>query len=276
MTLLASFFGSLKQVPPLLAAITLATLARGWWQKTLGRRRLLRRNFQRLAVGMRPDAVKELFGEPKLENQTTGYYLETRRWPWRHRFHRREVALTMLTWELGRHGYLVTWSEGEQVVAYSLTTASRWFAPKLPIGPAADGRYVCLGRSRFAQVATNDFVQERLGWLGARRYGYWEMHYWGNPGHYQNWYLGYSQCGYVKHRARPPQTETEGCTEETIQEFRRSAYVNSILITRSLPTLEIRETGPHGDLVRLTVQPTWRQKAGVRMRWAQARVRPGS
>ncbi|MEU2869804.1 ETEC_3214 domain-containing protein [Streptomyces olivoreticuli] len=208
MTSLASFFDSLKQVPLVLAAITLATLVHGWWQKTLGRRRLWKRNFLRLAVGIHPEFVKELFGAPAFEEPTKGHYLELSRGLRRHQVRRRDVDLVASTWVLSRDGYLMTWAEGERVVAYSLTTASSWFTPQLPIGPVLDGHKVHLGRSHFAQVVPDYSLKERLGWVGARRYGYWEQHYWGNPGNYLYWYLGFSECGYAKHWTRPRRLRT--------------------------------------------------------------------
>ncbi|WP_409073648.1 ETEC_3214 domain-containing protein [Micromonospora chalcea] len=101
---------------------------------------------------------------------------------------------------------------------------------------------------------------DRFGWLGARRSSYWERYYWGNPGLYLTWYLGYTDCGYSRHPVVPPDTSGSEATEETIQKFRRTTSINSILVTRGSPSIDFHDIGPDLDVVRLAVRPTMAER----------------
>ncbi|MFY1684785.1 ETEC_3214 domain-containing protein [Micromonospora sp. WMMD730] len=244
---------ALKTVPPVVASITLFTLLRAWWRRTLGRRRGWTRSYDRLVPGIHPDLVKELFGHPTFEGRATGRAPSEEAWA--------EADLTVRTWVLDRDGYLVTWTThgdaGDAVVAYSLTTANRWFSPRIRVVTPED-RWVKLGRTVF-DGALDDEVPEHLdrsGWLGARRSSYWERYYWGNPGLYLTWYIGYTNCGYSRRSGIPVDTSEPDATEGWIQEFRRTTSINSILVTHGSPEIDFQDIGPNLDLVRLASRPT--------------------
>lgn len=243
----------LKQVPPVVASITLFTLLRAWWRSTLGRRRKWTKNYERLVPGMHPDLVKELFGQPTFEGRTKGKVPSEEAW--------NDAELTVRTWVLDRDGYLVTWTTGgdagEVVVAYSLTTASRWYSPQIRV-VTPQLRWVKLGRTVFDGSLSDGTPDagDRFGWLGARRSSYWERYYWGNPGLYLTWYIGHTDCGYSRHPGVPVDTNVPDTAEERIQEFRRMTSINSILVTLASPTIDFEDIGPDLDVVRLAHRPT--------------------
>ncbi|MFI5851891.1 ETEC_3214 domain-containing protein [Micromonospora chalcea] len=257
MTWLPSLADALKPVSQIVASITLFTLVRAWWRRTLGRRWTWTRSYQRLVPGMHPDLVTELFGQPTFEDRAKGKVPSGESWV--------ETDLTVRTWVLARDGYLVTWTTngepGDVVVAYSLTTANRWFTPQIRV-ITPEHRWVHLGRSMFDGTLKDQPPEagDRFGWLGARRSSYWERYYWGNPGLYLTWYLGYTDCGYSRHPVVPPDTSGSEATEETIQKFRRTTSINSILVTRGSPSIDFHDIGPDLDVVRLAVRPTMAER----------------
>lgn len=79
------------------------------------------------------------------------------------------------------------------VISYSVTTRSPRFRPKLWWPTTGDGfQGVTLGRSTFVEAGDPTQV---TGSRGARRIGYAEIHYFGNPGHYQEFALSYNDSG---------------------------------------------------------------------------------
>jgi hypothetical protein len=261
---------ALKIVPPVVASITLFTLLRAWWRRTLGRRQGWTKSYDRLVPGMHPDLVKELFGQPTFEGRAKGRVTSEGAWA--------EADLTVRTWVLDRDGFLVAWTTcgdvGDVVVAYSLTTANRWFSPHIRVVTPQD-RWVKLGRTVF-DGALDDQVPEgedRFGWLGARRSSYWERYYWGNPGLYLTWYIGYTDCGYSRHPGVPVDTSEPDVTEQRIQEFRRTTSINSILVTLGSPDIDFHDIGPDLDLVRLASRPTTAERLRRWSPWSLLRRR---
>ena len=85
----------------------------------------------------------------------------------------RKVELTVRTWLLSRLCYLVTWCEDDIVVMYGITTTSWWFRPWVRIHETR----IRLGKSAFTVLADSDVTHR--AWLGSRRFGYFEEHYFG-------------------------------------------------------------------------------------------------
>lgn len=82
-----------------------------------------------------------------------------------------------------------------EVIFFTITTRSKHFAPRLGFSGGSPALSVHLGRSHFAAVAPapNDY---RVN-VGIRQFQYWEDHYFGNPGRYQSFILGFSDSGYL-------------------------------------------------------------------------------
>jgi len=251
-TWLTSLADALKPVSQIVASITLFTLARAWWRRTLGRRRTWTKSYQRLVPGMHAGLVTELFGQPTFEDRAEGKVVSGESWV--------DTDLTVRTWVLARDGYLVTWTTsgelGDVVVAYSLTTASSWYTPQIRV-VTLELRWVHLGRSAFDRALADQppEARDRFGWLGSRRSSYWERYYWGNPGLYLKWYLGYTDCGYSHRPGVPPNTSGSEATEESVQEFRRTTSINSILVTYGSLDIDFRDIGPDLDVNRLAISP---------------------
>jgi hypothetical protein len=263
-----TWLSALRLVPLALALVTLWGIIRTLWNINLGRRWAWTRRFARMAPGMNPDLVKEIFGNHTFETHITGRspatnsnendQETTQNWV--------DQRVTVRTWILHRDGYLMTWNakddETEQVFAYSLTTASYWFSPQIHISMPGD-RWIHLGRTTFANALPEDAYQSRLGWVGARRSAYWESYYWGNPGGYLTWYVGYSGSGYSRQRGTPVDTGKESTTEASIQNFRESTSINCILITTGLVDVDFENVGADYDFVRLAPIPTRRKRVKV-------------
>ena len=81
------------------------------------------------------------------------------------------------------------------VTLYSVTTRAEDFDPVLDIDYGWPTLKVTLGRDTFASVGTEPV--SRGGYLGARRFHYWESHYLGNPGLYQTYIVSLNDAGYM-------------------------------------------------------------------------------
>lgn len=90
--------------------------------------------------------------------------------------------------------------------------------------------------------------------VGARRTGYWETHYRGNPGHYCTFILGWNDAGagdgmpLFATRARPDMAYE--IKEDAVAEYRRAARPNSFGIALH-DVIERDWIGVDADLVRL-------------------------
>jgi hypothetical protein len=160
------------------------------------------------------------------------------------------------------------------VVAYSITTTSRFFRPKIYVGSQLSSRRykIRLGRTCFSEISQNP--AKWACWLGARRYGYIEEHYFGNPGGYQTWHCGVSDVGYQKHSALPFDGSGRDLSSEA-EQFRSRSSINSIVIAgMTAPDLQLMETGPPLDQVRLLHPPNLRDRLrGWRMKRQLAKIK---
>jgi hypothetical protein len=184
----------------ILAAFGLAALARGWYRKTLGRRRDTERRLERLGTNAQLSFFTSVLGDPPaMRRSITGEVGELADGT---------IIRVPKDFEeciyVDRDFYLLAVIDtDESVLAYSVTTRSTRFHPSLrspgtyererqwPIlrrfrrfreRPIFDVR---LGKTRFAELDRPD----RGSWsMGAHTFGYHEAHWLGNPGNYQ-WYV---------------------------------------------------------------------------------------
>lgn len=93
----------------------------------------------------------------------------------------------------------------ERVLTYSVTTRDAKFRPRLwgnnlpDLSPAPVGYRSRLGEKTLAGLCNESWPLPAgvLGNLAARRFSYFEAHYYGNPGHYQTYLVGISDAGPV-------------------------------------------------------------------------------
>jgi hypothetical protein len=239
----------------LVASWSLAKTLTEGWRRTIGRRRHLTTRLRKIAPGVRHDYVESLLGEPKWQSTMTCTRLSADEGEGVDGDDRR-VEITVRTWPLSRLGYLVTWGEDDTVLMYGITTISWWFRPRVLIG---DTR-IRLGKTTFAAL---DDPGEHSAWLGNRRFGYRENHYFGNPGGYRSWYIGVNDIGY---NAVPPALDWFDDADDTRTQllparqaaYRASAPVNTVVISGTAPYEEVQDgtffgtsLGADQDMVRL-------------------------
>ncbi|MGW4994878.1 ETEC_3214 domain-containing protein [Streptomyces mirabilis] len=238
----------------LVASWTLVKTITEGWRRTIGRRRYLTARLRKIAPGVRHDYVESLLGEPQWQSKMECTRLAD---PEAEDGGRdRGADVTIRTWPLSRLGYLVTWSEDDMVVMYGITTTSWWFRPRVLI----DQTLIRLGTS---PLATLGKPENHRAWLGNRRYGYLEDHYFGNPGGYRRWYVGVNDFGY---NAVPPppdwlEIDDEGnprLLPDKEDAYRANVPINTIVISIALYE-ELQDgrlfgisLGVDQDLVRLT------------------------
>ncbi|SHN23252.1 hypothetical protein SAMN05216499_12791 [Actinacidiphila paucisporea] len=181
--------------------MTVMRTVTGWWRTGPGRRRVWGKDFAKLAPHVRPEYVEALFGAPAFEllvdaQRLTGDGVSSElEWS--------DFTVTERVWPLAEDGYLVTWSSVSEVHAYSLTTTSHSFKPRIRVGSTwfSNGEFtnVRLGRTRLTDLSralNHTSIHEVASWKGARRHDYYESYYFGNAGNYQTWSCGVSGAGY--------------------------------------------------------------------------------
>ncbi|MFJ7990344.1 ETEC_3214 domain-containing protein [Streptomyces sp. NPDC096351] len=227
----------------IVASVALIKLVVEAWRKTLGSRRHVISRIRKVATRVSPDYIEELFGEPTwVSEETVHRYQAENPVP----AEELEVELTKRTWQLGRFGYLTTWSTSSTVEFYGLTTTSFWFRPRLKVGTTL----VKLGKSRISTLSDPDHVWP---WVGARRFTYIESYFFGNPGGYRTWYVGVNDIGYYP--MAPVGWEEKSPAER--QAFRSVARINTVLVgTGSYQeagdaSIFANSFGPNQDLIRL-------------------------
>ncbi|MGW7008737.1 ETEC_3214 domain-containing protein [Streptomyces sp. NPDC054933] len=210
-----------------------------------------------------------MFGEPAWEHRGTLTRYETESAT-------ADVELVVRVWPLGKMGYLVTWyTSADEVAMYGLSTRSRWFRPRISVGP---DHSIKLGKSRLTELPAPPTgpTGGRYAAVGARRFGYAEVHFFGNPGGYRTWIVGVSDAA---DNALPPldlqDMNTGAWDEDRWTRYRTEASINSVLIC-GMGTLRVRDSallpygvGPDLDTVRLMDANTsrwarWRQQSRYR------------
>ena len=127
---------------------------------------------------------------------------------------------------------------------------------------------VTLGKTTFLEGGgTPELIESTIG---ARRYGYFESYYQGNPGYYQYWNCGINDSGFVRSLPsigfhwpfnkiiREDQELAKALETPELREFRAKAYINTWHVcglafsprSASIPTL----FWPDADELRTFVQ----------------------
>ncbi|WP_258319097.1 ETEC_3214 domain-containing protein [Streptomyces griseorubiginosus] len=242
----------------LVACWTLTKALTEGWRRTIGRRRYVTARLRKIAPGVRHDYVESLLNKPKWQSTMQATRLAPGEQPEGGEEDEQKVELTVRTWLLSRLCYLVTWCEDDIVVMYGIATTSWWFRPWMRVGETR----IRLGKSTFAAIPDRSTVNHRA-WLGSRRYGYFEEHWFGNIGGYRSWYVGVNEFGYsafpvsedwfddsdIRHTLLLP---------EPREAYRASTPINTVVVSGIALFAEVEEgtffglsLGVGQDLVRL-------------------------
>ncbi|WP_371657242.1 MULTISPECIES: ETEC_3214 domain-containing protein [unclassified Streptomyces] len=221
------------------AVIALGPALRTLWRTTIGWRRYLLSRLRQVAPGVQQIFVENLFGAPT----------------WKHPV---AAGLTVYVWPLSAVGYLTTWANASgTVVMYGITTRSRWLRPRILI---ADGARFRLGKTRLSAVDSPQRPQSVHASVGARRFTYFEEHYFGNISGYRHWFIGVNAAGYqpVAPVQVPVDEDTEAKKGPDLERFRARALINTVVVVGigapiNTPTIFVEHGfGPDQDMVRLT------------------------
>jgi hypothetical protein len=182
-----------------------------WYRRTLGRRRDRYARLARLGTGAQLSFFTSVLGEPPAMRKS--FLAPVPRWD--------EEAQLMLPVEgaiiecffIDRDYYIqAVCDPDESVVAFSVTTRSKRFAPtflfppmrgflarrrfKKKSGQAFEHYFkVKLGHTRFADLPSGS-SPKRKAESGARTYSYTEAYWYGNPGNYQHYCFTASSATY--------------------------------------------------------------------------------
>ncbi|MFF7986960.1 ETEC_3214 domain-containing protein [Streptomyces sp. NPDC007901] len=240
----------------LVATWTLTKTLTEGWRRTVGRRRYVTTRLRKIAPGVRHDYVESMLGEPKWQSTMHCTRLPPIE-PEEAGDEERKVDLTVRTWLLSNLCYLVTWCEGDIVVMYGITTTSWWFRPWMRVHETR----VRLGKSTFASLGEGAVIHR--AWLGNRRYGYFEEHYFGNVGGYRSWYVGVNDFGYNAFPVAPDWFDDSDIRHTQLLPGAREAYrtiapINTVVVSGVVLYEEVQDgtffgisLGVDQDLVRL-------------------------
>jgi hypothetical protein len=249
------------------------------------------RKYRMLAPNVRVEYVSDLLGQPAFQKT---YVRERPSTGERAPPGSTEPAqFVERVWKLADDGYLQVVSDPEgSVLRYSLTSTSWWFRPRIPMGSTPGGEpefVVKLGVTRFSQLPGLEGGCEAVyRLLGARRYEYRELYYYGNPGGYATWACSFNDAGRGPVFALPneipdPPWGQFGFVEEWVTQLsqqqrqvlhaaRRGTAVNTVTVTITLDDLadQVRY-GADLDTVRmLPNRRSWQTK--VYARWTRCHL----
>ena len=171
------------------------------YNESIGYKRNLLNNVERMKAGFNFSYYKNLFGEPVMSKS----------------FSSGDVNLREDTF-INKYFYITTFTNSDQVVIfYALTTRTRAFAPVLTIPSMQVNKkdtVVTLGKTEFSSLAFTDQIiphvtynkdvgEDDINWAGnyvyfcgAHDWSYYERYYFGNPSNYQTLYFGLNEAGY--------------------------------------------------------------------------------
>jgi hypothetical protein len=141
----------------------------------------------------------------------------------------------------------------DTVQYFAITIRNRTFKPifKSPGYPVNHPSFqIQLGVSTFSTISNRpEYI---IGWVGAHDFSYYETHYLGNPGHYQNFGFGLNESGYLPkelrdyisvitgnpqyHSGKSIQAEEEF---STLRDFRSKMIFNTYAV--SIPFKKIKD-----------------------------------
>jgi hypothetical protein len=156
------------------------------WKRTLGRRWELARNVTALGPEMQLDYVEQRLGAPTFRTKNGGY--------------------EELVW-VEPYAFIRVMANKGTVKLYAVTTRTRWFAPTFYrrhiISVNGDSLEVRLGRTTLGDLPGSPSTV--WGDVGARRWGYSEAYYFGNPGLYLAYVYSLSDAGWSTPSSTPLQ-----------------------------------------------------------------------
>lgn len=162
--------------------VTIGAAAWRYWQQTLGRRRELARRLTNLSPLMQVDRLIEQIGVPAV--RTSG-----------------DEDEEDLTW-IHPDAFIRAVAVRGTVSVLAVTTRSRWFRPTffkgLVISPDGGSLEVTLGKTAYGDLSFRPM--SIYADVGARRWGYSEVFYYGNPGGYMTQMYAINEAGWM-----PPQ-----------------------------------------------------------------------
>lgn len=257
----ATMIGAAANIATVLAAIIVpfALFIRRRYQRTIGSRRKLVGQIDKLSCNVQTVYVDGLFGQPlfvrKGDNAVERVYLTP-------------------------HAYVqVVADENDSVVWWAVTTTDEHFKPRFFLPPMSlneDGWRVQLNKSNFADLASSPSGARWV--VGARRFWFVESYYFGNPGHYQRYLVGHNDAGvgvmHVAHGERLPTVygdlvsqsgeSTEPCDQSILEDYastfhaeRSGTVVNTFGVMRPSPTAAESDLlrkwglGPDLDYIRV-------------------------
>ena len=132
------------------------------WRRTLGRRRAARRKVEALSASVTEEWFRSILGPPTMA--------------------RRDDSFTEKVWVDPLFYVQAVIDDAEQVIQWAVTSRDLRFRPTFG-GEHRRPFTVQLHKTSFSEL---DAATGVSAVHGARRGGYWEQHYWGNPGAYQN------------------------------------------------------------------------------------------
>lgn len=260
-----------------LAGISLVRWLTAAYQRTLGRRRSDTRKIRTLVCGLHIAYVDSILGPPafkfdrkdRLRNSEAPAVAE-------------EIDWIEYIYVLANGFVQVRCHPDDAVGTIAITTTSRKFHPKLEIpglDPEAKFR-LKLGRTTYAKIPASPNTAGIV--IGAHRLWYLEKHWFGNPGYYQTYFVGYNDISFVgapepQHWAFiGDQLPREGPIDlsnppEGLDGFRRDLAPNTLLIVG--PNGEWEEFGaPVGvDSNMVRVLPSYQRPAAREVRRQQRR-----
>ncbi|MGW4674376.1 ETEC_3214 domain-containing protein [Streptomyces sp. NPDC004324] len=153
--------------------VTAGKFSKSRYAATIGKKRQLRRQLNKLAIGSTLAHVESLFGAPVFE-QKVGTSATT------------YVYKTAYAWVQVRH------SASKGVEVFSITVAHRRFHYSTK-HLTWDGLPVKLGKSTFKDISSDP--DGRIVRVGANNFLYAESYYLGNPGNYQHFIFSHTNAG---------------------------------------------------------------------------------
>lgn len=175
----------LVAVLDLLAFVTQGpSIARYFYALTpFGRRRTLYKDLAKIAPGMQVGYTTRVLGEPELKNDK-GRYQEFV-------YDKKDCFVQVVTGESDAILLLSVTARNAKFHPPTWVTRARW-------SPRPDPEDSRLGNFGFDEIATPDDPPNGIsGWCGARRFGYIESYYYGNPGNYQTFLMALNDAGHV-------------------------------------------------------------------------------
>jgi hypothetical protein len=204
------------------------------WAITIGLPRLIRQAWRpfadcrrahtiaaSLAAGVQIDHFTELLGSASFKHHVDQYV--------DYSFVRRLFYVQAVSDHNGR------------VVLFTITTRSKHFTPRLGFTGGHPTLSIRLGKTHFADAASASASYHAF--LGARRFDYWESHYFGYPGRYQSYFLGLSDAGFLRANSRVDLLRS--LSTPSLPDFERPGNLTTFRETAAVNSYG--ETAPHVD-----------------------------